>query len=112
MTNNTSLPKVNFDDVLDDDYSTTNEIGVSNKKYVEAAYKYAEENNYYTQINSEKPSQLKNVLIQLPEDLVQQLNIYQAENNVTRKYVVMKALKDMGFKIRNIDLAKDGRSRK
>lgn len=116
MSNEHNVPKVNFDDILDDDHQETvvspEESFESKRNHIETAYKYAQDNNYYTQINTEKPSPLKNIMIQLPEDLVHQLNIYQAENNVTRKYLIMKALHEIGFKIRSIDLVKDGRSRK
>lgn len=115
MTKDNLIPRVNFDDIFENQSDERiHDVSTFDKKreHIDAAYQYASEQNYYTQISNEKPSPLKNIMIQLPEDLVQQLNMYQAENNVTRKYVVMKALSDMGFKVRNIDLIKDGRSRK
>jgi tRNA splicing endonuclease len=124
MQHKNNIPSVDFNEFLDDDLESQDtpkndtynieKYKPTNKEINEVATEIAAEKNYATRMNIQmmEPSESQSVLVNLPKYLIKELNHYQADNEVTRRYVIIKALKDMGFYVKDIDMFKDGRSKK
>jgi hypothetical protein len=56
-----------------------------------------------------QPKPMKALKLIVPEYLFRELTVNAAQNGVTKKYLILKALQDAGYRIDPEDLEEDGR---
>lgn len=119
MNRNHKPPQVDFEDFLEEESFPEELKGEggsrpTNDDLTRIATEISAKNNYSTRMNSSmlEPSETQNVLVSIPKYLVKEMNYYQAENNVTRRFIITQALKQFGFEVKDIDMYKDGRSKR
>jgi hypothetical protein len=57
----------------------------------------------------QNPAPLRRVAVDLPEYLIKAIATKGAEDGVTKRYLFLKAFRDGGFVVHDVDLMEDGR---
>jgi len=115
-----TLPKINEDleraQVRPNLRKLQSKAGVDEALIEENSRKIGTEWNANTSLNRDTPAEqgperakTVSLRIDVPDYLMRELSLAAAGDNVTKQFVVLKALRNAGFRLDDVDLVEDGR---